>query len=149
MCPKKNDFTNISREISWNCIPTCPVNVFQNLIHRSAVPPPLANNPGWWGDQAMALTAAKCSVKVWTGCKLLEFQTKSLLSLPPEAKYWLSGDHFKPQTGKKLHTYTYIRKITPYIGNFSIRKLRYFQKIRQIIFLLFGELSLNFVLSWT
>ena len=35
-----------------------PFNVFQNLIHRSAVPPPLASRPCWWGDQAMAFTAA-------------------------------------------------------------------------------------------
>ena len=26
------------------------------------------------------------------------FQTKSLLSLPPEARYWLSGDHLSPHT---------------------------------------------------
>ena len=40
----------------------CPVSVFQNLIYLSAVPPPLANSPCWCGDQAIALTAAKCSV---------------------------------------------------------------------------------------
>ena len=26
------------------------------------------------------------------------FQTNNLLSFPPEAKYWLSGDHFRPHT---------------------------------------------------
>ena len=26
--------------------------------HLSAVPPPLASSPWWWGDQAMAFTAA-------------------------------------------------------------------------------------------
>ena len=25
-------------------------------------------------------------------------QTKSLLSLPPDANHWLSGDHFRPHT---------------------------------------------------
>lgn len=77
---------------------TCPVSVFQNRMHLSAVPPPLASNPWWCGDHAMALTAAKCSVKAWTGCKLDAFQTNNLLSLPPEAKYWLSGDHLRPHT---------------------------------------------------
>ena len=32
--------------------------VFQNLMQRSAVPPPLARRPRWWGLHAMALTAA-------------------------------------------------------------------------------------------
>lgn len=81
-----------------------PVRVFQNLIHRSAVPPPLASRPCWWGDHAMALTAAKCSVYVCTGFTLVMFHTNSLLSLPPDAKCWWSGDHFKPQTWKKWKT---------------------------------------------
>lgn len=34
------------------------VAVFQNLMHLSAVPPPDAMSPCWWGDQARALTAA-------------------------------------------------------------------------------------------
>jgi len=34
------------------------MSVFQNLIVRSAVPPPLASSPRWCGLQAMALTAA-------------------------------------------------------------------------------------------
>ena len=83
---------------SKDTVLTWPVSVFQNLMHLSAVPPPLANSPWWWGDQAMALTAAKCSVKAWTGWRLLAFQTNNLLSFPPEARYWLSGDHFNPQT---------------------------------------------------
>ena len=87
----------ICKEIELKCL-TCPVSVFQNRIHLSAVPPPEARSPWWWGDHAMALTAAKCSVKVWTGWVMLEFQTKSLLSLPPEARYWLSGDHLRPHT---------------------------------------------------
>ena len=35
-----------------------PVVVFQYRMHRSAVPPPLASSPCWWGDHAIALTAA-------------------------------------------------------------------------------------------
>jgi hypothetical protein len=76
----------------------CPVNVFQNRIHLSAVPPPLANSPCWWGDHAIAFTAARWSVYVWTGDKLVMFHTNSLLSLPPEARCWWSGDHFSPHT---------------------------------------------------
>jgi len=75
-----------------------PVIVFQNLIRRSAVPPPLANRPCWWGDHAIALTAARCSAYVCTGPTLRVFQTNSLLSFPPDAKCWWSGDHFKPHT---------------------------------------------------
>ena len=44
-----------------------PVRVFQNLMHLSAVPPPDARSPWWWGDQAIAFTAAMWSVKVYTG----------------------------------------------------------------------------------
>ena len=75
-----------------------PVIVFQNRIRRSAVPPPLASSPCWCGDQAIALTAARCSEYVWTGLTPRVFQTNSLLSLPPEARCWWSGDHFRPQT---------------------------------------------------
>jgi hypothetical protein len=39
-------------------------------MHRSAVPPPLASRPFWWGLQAMALTAAVCSEKRCTGCDM-------------------------------------------------------------------------------
>lgn len=39
-------------------------NVFQNLIVRSAVPPPLARRPRWWGLQEIALTAAWCSLNL-------------------------------------------------------------------------------------
>jgi hypothetical protein len=31
------------------------------------------------------------------------FHTYRMESLPPEARYWLSGDHFKPQTCKQQH----------------------------------------------
>ena len=46
------------------------VCVDQNRMHRSAVPPPLASRPFWWGLQAMALTAAVCSEKRCTGCDM-------------------------------------------------------------------------------
>ena len=72
--------------------------MFQNRMQRSAVPPPLASSPCWWGDQAMAFTAARCSLYVCTGLVLVMFHTYSLLSLPPEARCWWSGDHFRPHT---------------------------------------------------
>lgn len=40
------------------------VRVFQNRMHRSAVPPPLLSRPCWWGDQAIAFTAAVCSLNL-------------------------------------------------------------------------------------
>lgn len=52
----------------------------------------------WCGDQAIALIAAVWSVYVLTGVGDWRFHTSSLLSLPPEAKYWWSGDHFSPHT---------------------------------------------------
>ena len=67
------------------------------MIILSAVPPPVARSPCWWGDQAKALTAALWSVNLFTTCP--EFvQTTTLLSLPPEQSCYLSGDHFNPQT---------------------------------------------------
>ena len=53
------------------------VVVFQNRMHLSAVPPPDASRPWRWGDQAIALTAAVCSVYFSTGCTECGFQTKS------------------------------------------------------------------------
>jgi hypothetical protein len=53
------------------------VVVFQNRMHLSAVPPPDASSPWRWGDQAIALTAAVCSVYFSTGCTECGFQTKS------------------------------------------------------------------------
>lgn len=53
------------------------VRVFQNRMHRSAVPPPDARRPCWWGDQAMAFTAARCSVYCCTGPELELFHTRS------------------------------------------------------------------------
>lgn len=74
------------------------VAVFQNRMQRSAVPPPDARRPCWWGDQAMALTAAEWSVKRSTGVEECRFQMKSWLSLPPLAISRSSGDHFSPHT---------------------------------------------------
>jgi hypothetical protein len=41
----------------------CPFIEFQNRIFRSAVPPPEARMPRWWGDQDMAFTAAWWAAK--------------------------------------------------------------------------------------
>lgn len=54
-----------------------PVSVFQNRIQRSAVPPPDASSPCWCGDQAIAFTAARCSVYCCTGLRLEWFHTSS------------------------------------------------------------------------
>ncbi len=55
----------------------CAVRVFQKRMQRSAVPPPEASSPCWWGDQAMAFTAARCSVYCCIGNTLEWFQTNS------------------------------------------------------------------------
>lgn len=75
-----------------------PLAVFQNLIHLSAVPPPDATRLCWWGDHAIALTAAVCSVSRSTGCCDRWFHTRSWLSFPPDASSRSSCDHFSPQT---------------------------------------------------
>lgn len=75
-----------------------PVIVFQNLIVRSAVPPPDTRSPCWWGDQARAFTAAVCFKKEAVGMLDDILQRFSLLSLPPEANCCPSNDHFNPQT---------------------------------------------------
>ena len=67
----------------------------------SAVPPPEASSPAWWGDHATALTAAVWSLKRQrgtVGSPWFSAQTKSLLSLPPLASIRSSGDHLRPQT---------------------------------------------------
>jgi hypothetical protein len=63
-------------------------------------PPPLANNPCWWGDQAMALTAAVWSEKRWTGWVGLRLSTTCIwLSFPPLAKKaGSSNDQRRPHT---------------------------------------------------
>lgn len=48
--------------------------------------------------RSLPLTAAMCSVKVWMGEVEFRPHTNSLLSLPPDARSWLSGDHLRPQT---------------------------------------------------
>ncbi len=60
---KRNTWLPVSTLFNW-----WPFVVFQKRIHRSAVPPPDARRPLWWGDQAMALTAAVCSVSLKVGC---------------------------------------------------------------------------------
>ena len=74
------------------------VKVFQKRMHRSAVPPPLARRPCWYGDQAIAFTAAVCSWNRATGAAFRTLQMNSLLSLPPDASCCASNDHFRPHT---------------------------------------------------
>ena len=87
---------------TWEPVSTawsgCRVCVFQNLMCLSAVPPPVANKPFWWGDQPIALTAAVWSWNLASGRLDCKFQIISLLSFPPDASCWSSKDHFKPQT---------------------------------------------------
>ena len=83
--------------VSMHCS-AWPVVVFQKRMQRSAVPPPLTSRPCWWGDQAMAFTAAWCSEKRSTGCALCWCHTNSWLSLPPLASSRSSGDQRRPQT---------------------------------------------------
>lgn len=84
--------------VSTQCI-GLQVRVFQNLIHLSAVPPPLHMVPCWCGDHAMALTAATWSVNLTRGLVgLVLFQIISLLSLPPDASCCSSGLHLRPHT---------------------------------------------------
>ena len=54
-----------------------PDSVFQNRMHRSAVPPPEHSSPCWCGDHAIAFTAAVCSLNRNTGCELCKFQMNS------------------------------------------------------------------------
>jgi hypothetical protein len=77
------------------------VAVFQNRMHRSAVPPPDASKPCWCGDQAMALTAAEWSENFMAGVLLFNDQMHSWLSLPPDASWRLSGDHLSPHTSER------------------------------------------------
>lgn len=75
-----------------------PVKLFQNLIFLSAVPPPLAKIPRWCGDQAIALTAARCSQNRHVGLESVPPHTNNLLSLPPEANWSVSVFHRNPHT---------------------------------------------------
>jgi hypothetical protein len=73
--------------------------VFQKRMHLSAVPPPDASNPFWWGLQPIAFTAAVWSENFTNGCSpCYRLHTISLLSLPPEASCDSSKDHLRPQT---------------------------------------------------
>ena len=69
-------------------------------MHLSAVPPPEANRPLWCGLHAIALTAALWLENLCRGSDGLDAfpfdHTISLLSFPPEAKYWSSNDHLRP-----------------------------------------------------
>ena len=47
------------------------------------------------------LTAARWSVYVCMGVVVALLHTNSLLSFPPLARYWLSGDHLRPHTCKQ------------------------------------------------
>lgn len=68
-------------------------------MHQSAVPPPLARSPCWCGDQAMAFTAAMWLLNLaWGDEELWIDQTRSLLSLPPDASYYSSKLHLRPHT---------------------------------------------------
>jgi len=74
------------------------VSVFQRRIDLSAVPPPEASHPCWWGLQAIAFTAALWAENFFKGVSLLWADHRIiLLSFPPEASYCWSGLHFKPQ----------------------------------------------------
>lgn len=71
--------------------------MFQNLMVRSAVPPPLARTLCWWGDQARAFTAAQCYGNRINSPFFFKLQTNNLLSFPPLPSNYSSKDHFKPQ----------------------------------------------------
>ena len=75
-----------------------PLSVFQNLIVLSADPPPEANNPWLCGLHANPLTAAQWSLNLWIGVFEEVDHIINLLSLPPEASWFSSNDHFKPHT---------------------------------------------------
>ena len=74
--------------------------VFQNLMLRSAVPPPEASRLAWKGHHASALTAAVCAVILCMGgppadfmpCKLL-FLASHSCSCMPEVRQVCGGLH--------------------------------------------------------
>ncbi len=73
-----------------------PERVLRNLMVLSAVPPPETRSPCWWGDQAIALTAATWSLNLMIGSVEWLFHINSLLSFPPEHNCCSSNDHFSP-----------------------------------------------------
>ena len=85
----------------WDSV--APLVVFQKRMRQSAIPPPLASRPCWWGDQAMALTAAVWSLNLRLGAVERKLQTQSLLSLPPLASSRPLGDQRSPHTCRRPH----------------------------------------------
>lgn len=84
---------------------SAPVWVFQVLMQRSAVPPPVASVLRSNGHHARALTAAWCSVSLKRGAAVEKrpvpteaSQRQQVLSLLPEARVLPSGDQLRPQT---------------------------------------------------
>lgn len=67
-------------------------------MHLSAVPPPVAKRPFWFGFHAIAFTAAWCSLNFAWALSECWFQIISLLSFPPLASCWPSKDHLRPHT---------------------------------------------------
>jgi hypothetical protein len=63
------------------------VKVFQNRMHWSAVPPPVAKRPLYCGLHPIALTAAWCWLNLTSGWSpfCMGYHMNSLLSFPPEA----------------------------------------------------------------
>ena len=103
-----------------------PICVFQNLIHRSAVPPPEARRLFWKGDHARAFTAA------WWPSNLNKGIVASLdevvaatshmfnrLSLPPLASCWPECDHLRPQTSWLCPSKVEVGSLTRTANTFS------------------------------
>ena len=62
------------------------MSVFQNLILRSILPPPVASPFDYHGHHANALTAAEWPKQFYRNFINLLSQIKTILSLAPEAK---------------------------------------------------------------
>ncbi len=97
------------RDSTWLPVSTelssAPVWVFQVLMQRSAVPPPVASVLRSKGHHASAFTAAWCSVRVKRGAAVEKrpepteaSQRQQVLSFDPEARVLPSGDQLRPQT---------------------------------------------------
>lgn len=78
------------------------VFVFQNRIHRSAVPPPDARRPWTWGDQVIALTAALCSQYFRIGWVECWFQMKSWMTQASVNYGWILPEKISDGEGKKI-----------------------------------------------
>lgn len=80
-----------------------PLAVFQNRMHRSAVPPPDARSPCWCGDHAMAFTAAVCSVRRSIGCWVdLWFHTSSCFNWLKHNKYYMNAAKLNSRQKDKM-----------------------------------------------